>query len=236
MAAKLMADRDDPTDDMLIGSVYHAILSGEEDTFLRVPKSDRRTKDGKAQYESFMSLAAESGKTMVQEHLWEKAESLVPGARRIVETAIEIDATRTAREASIIGMAEVFRDNELLFSIPVKGQIDHLIMDETRAVLIDYKTAPSSSYDAVRRKARDSEWGLQAFLYSNLVPGAFATGSPEIMYVVSGKDTGASRAYTFSPEMIAAGRASLIKGLIRIHNQRANPNLPDDAYFGVSIL
>lgn len=243
MATKLVADREDPTDDMIVGSVFHAILSGDEGSFLRVPKMDRRTKDGKAQYESFMSLAAESGKTTVQDHLWDKAEALVPAARKVVESAIDIgtlsalaDQPNQDRELSLVGIADVFRDDKLLFSLPVKGQIDHLIGTDERYVLIDYKTAPSSAYEPVRRKARESNWPLQAYLYERLVKGQLGDMTGGLMYVVSGKDTGASRAYTFSEDSMQAGRASLIKGLIRIHNQRSNPNLPDDEYFGVSVL
>jgi ATP-dependent exoDNAse (exonuclease V) beta subunit len=201
---------------------------------MRVPKLDRRTKDGKAAYESMMSLAHENGKTMVQEHLWDNAASLVDGAKSVVDQAVEMRNFVEAREVSMVGIAEVFRDDQLLFSLPIKGQIDHYMKNEDRALLIDYKTAPSSTYEAVRRKARDSHWPLQAFVYSHLLRATM--GMPEIMYVVSGKDTGASRAYTFSPESLDAGRAEFIKGLIRIHNQKSNPLVSDDAYFGVSIL
>lgn len=236
MAVKLVNEPEDPTDDMVIGSVFHALISGEQDNFLRVPKMDRRTKDGKAQYESFMSLASESGKTMVQDHLWERAEALVPGAKAVVVNAIDMSGMKTDHEISVAGIADVFRDDKLLFSLPVKGQIDQLSVAEDKAVLIDYKTAPSSSYEVVRRKMRDSNWPLQAYLYERLASSASLARGAQAMYVVSGKDTGASRAYTFAEDTIQAGRASLIKGLIRIHNQRSNPNLPDDEYFGVSIL
>ena len=236
MAAKLVSEPEDPTDDMIIGSVFHALLSNQQDNFLRVPKMDRRTKDGKAQYESFMSLAAESGKTMVQDHLWEKAESLVSGAKDVVNNAIDLTGLVDHREVSIIGVAEVIRDDKLLFSLPVKGQIDHYAAGENKAVLIDYKTAPSSTYEVVRRKSRDSNWMLQAYLYQELLFASGKARSPEIMYVVSGKDTGASRAYTFSHDTIEIGRASLIRGLIRIHNQRTFTDLTDDEYFGITIL
>ena len=234
MANKLVAEREEPTDDMIIGSVFHAILSGDESAYMRVPKLDRRTKDGKAAYESMMSLAHENGKTMVQEHLWDKAASLVDGAKSVVDQAVEMYNMMEVREHSLIGLAEVIRDDQILFSLPIKGQLDHIMKNDERALLIDYKTAPSSTYEAVRRKARDSHWPLQAFVYSQLMRAKM--GMPEIMYVVSGKDTGASRAYTFSTESLDVGRAEFIKGLIRIHNQKSNPLVSDDAYFGVSVL
>ncbi len=219
MAKKLMADRDEPTDDTIIDSVFHAILSGDEDAFIRVPKLDRLAKDGK---------------TMVQAHLWDKAASLIEGAKSVVDQAVDMNNMMEVRGESLVGLAEVIRDDQILFSLPIKGQIDHIMKNDERALLIDYKTAPSSTYEAVRRKARDSHWPLQAFVYSHLMRATM--GMPEIMYVVSGKDTGASRAYTFSSESLDIGRAEFIKGLIRIHNQKSNPLVPDDAYFGVSVL
>jgi hypothetical protein len=235
MAVKLAAEPNDPTDDMLIDSVFHAIMADDTSKYMRVPEMDRRTKEGKAQFESMLSLAHDSGKTMVQEHLWDKAESLTVAAKASEFTFLPGTGNRR-RELSIIADAEVFRDNKLLFTIPIKGQIDMLQILEDNTVLVDYKTAPTSSFEAVRRKARDSEWPLQAFTYTMLAEGMMRDKVVGVLYLVSGKDTGATRAYTFNEESLAFGRTSLIRGLIRIHNQRNNPTMRDDVYFGVSTL
>ena len=235
MAVKLAAEPNDPTDDMLIDSVFHAIMADDTSKYMRVPEMDRRTKEGKAQYEFMLSLAHDSGKTMVQEHLWDKAESLTVAAKAS-ETFFTPSTGNRRRELSIIADAEVFRDNKLLFTIPIKGQIDLLHILEDNTVLVDYKTAPTSSFEAVRRKARDSEWPLQAFTYTMLAEGMMRDKVVGVLYLVSGKDTGATRAYTFNEESLAFGRTSLIRGLIRIHNQRNNPTMRDDVYFGVSTL
>ena len=235
MAVKLAAEQDDPSDDMLIGSVFHAIMADDTSKYMRVPKMDRRTKEGKAQYESMLSLAHDSGKTMVQEHLWDKAESLTVGAKASEFTFVP-GVGDQRREISIIADAEVYRDDKLLFTIPVKGQIDMLHVLEGNSVLVDYKTAPTSSFEAVRRKARDSEWPLQAFTYTMLAEGMLRDKVAGVLYLVSGKDTGATRAYTFNQDSLQFGRTSLIRGLIRIHNQRNNPTMRDDVYFGVSSL
>jgi hypothetical protein len=235
MAVKLAAEPNDPTDDMLIDSVFHAIMADDTSKYMRVPEMDRRTKEGKAQYESMLSLAHDSGKTMVQEHLWDKAESLTVAAKASEFTFLPGTGNRR-RELSIIADAEVYRDNKLLFTIPIKGQIDLLHILEDNTVLVDYKTAQTSSFEAVRRKARDSEWPLQAFTYVMLAEGMMRDKVVGVLYLVSGKDTGATRAYTFNEESLAFGRTSLIRGLIRIHNQRNNPTMRDDVYFGVSTL
>ena len=235
MAVKLAAEQDDPSDDMLIGSVFHAIMADDISKYMRVPKMDRRTKEGKAQYESMLSLAHDSGKTMVQEHLWDKAESLTIGAKAAEFTFVPSHGDER-RELSIIADAEVYRDDKLLFTIPIKGQIDMLNIAEGGSVLVDYKTAPTSSFEAVRRKARDSEWPLQAFTYTMLAEGMTRDKVAGVLYLVSGKDTGATRAYTFNQDSLQFGRTSLIRGLIRIHNQRNNPTMRDDVYFGVSTL
>jgi hypothetical protein len=234
-ASMLATKHDDPSDDMLIGSVFHAIMAGDTSKYMRVPKMDRRTKEGKAQFESMLSLAHDSGKTMVQEHLWDKAESLTVAAKASESTFVE-GVGDQRREISIIADAEVYRDNKLLFTIPIKGQIDLLHVIEANSVLVDYKTAPTSSFEAVRRKARDSEWPLQAFTYTMLAESMLRDKVVGILYLVSGKDTGATRAYTFSQDSLQFGRTSLIRGLIRIHNQRNNPTTRDDVYFGVSSL
>jgi len=235
MAVKLAAERDDPSDDMLIDSVFHAIMADDTSKYMRVPEMERRTKEGKAQFESMLSLAHDSGKTMVQEHLWDKAESLTVAAKASEFTFVPGTGNQR-RELSIIADAEVYRDNKLLFTIPIKGQIDMLHVIEGSSVLVDYKTAPTSSFEAVRRKARDSEWPLQAFTYTMLAEGMMRDKVVGVLYLVSGKDTGATRAYTFNQESLAFGRTSLIRGLIRIHNQRNNPTMRDDVYFGVSKL
>ena len=235
MAVKLAAEHDDPSDDMLIDSVFHAIMADDTSKYMRVPEMDRRTKEGKAQFESMLSLAHDSGKTMVQEHLWDKAESLTVAAKASESTFVE-GVGDQRREISIIADAEVYRDDKLLFTIPVKGQIDLLHVIEANSVLVDYKTAPTSSFEAVRRKARDSEWPLQAFTYTMLAESMLRDKVVGILYLVSGKDTGATRAYTFSQDSLQFGRTSLIRGLIRIHNQRNNPTMRDDVYFGVSKL
>jgi len=236
MAVKLAAEHDDPSDDMLIDSVFHAIMADDTSKYMRVPEMDRHTKEGKAQYDSMLSLAHDSGKTMVQEHLWDKAESLTVAAKASEFTFLPGTGNRR-RELSIIADAEVFRDNKLLFTIPIKGQIDMLhIIYEGDSVLVDYKTVPTSSFEAVRRKARDSEWPLQAFTYVMLAEGMLRDKVAGVLYLVSGKDTGATRAYSFNGESLAFGGTSLIRGLIRIHNQRNNPTMRDDVYFGVSKL
>jgi len=235
MAVKLAVERDDPSDDMLIDSVFHAIMADDTSKYMRVPEMDRHTKEGKAQYDSMLSLAHDSGKTMVQEHLWDKAESLTVAAKASEFTFLPGTGNRR-RELSIIADAEVFRDNKLLFTIPIKGQIDMLHILEDNTVLVDYKTTQTSSFEAVRRKARDSEWPLQAFTYVMLAEGMMRDKVVGVLYLVSGKDTGATRAYTFNEDSLAFGRTSLIRGLIRIHNQRNNPTMRDDVYFGVSTL
>ena len=235
MAVKLASEPGDPTEDMLIDSVFHGIMADDTSKYMRVPEMDRRTKEGRAQYESMLSLAHDSGKTMVQEHLWEKAESLTVGSKASEFTFVP-GVGDQRREISIIADAEVYRDNKLLFTIPIKGQIDMLHVIEGSSVLVDYKTAPTSSFEAVRRKARDSEWPLQAFTYTMLAEGMMRDMVAGVLYLVSGKDTGATRAYTFNYDSLQFGRTSLIRGLIRIHNQRNNPTMRDDVYLGVSTL
>ncbi len=255
-ARKLVEDQDEPTDDMLIGSAFHAIMSGKPeiiDAFIRVPKLDRRTKDGKAAYESMLSLARESNKTMVQEHLWETAESLTAGARRVVEASLELGSGKLITEVPLKGVARAeftlpqnydgywageAKENVLSITKTVKGQIDALFVpDDSNApiVVIDYKTAPSSTLGKVIKKSRDDNWRLQASLYADLA-SAYYKRPAMVMYVVVGKDTGAPRAYLMSQKSLMEGRDVLANGIIRIASQSIHKDMTDDEYFGITVI
>ena len=257
-ARKLVEEQDEPTDDMLIGSAFHAIMSGKPeiiDSFIKVPKVDRRTKEGKAMFASFASLAAE-GKTIIGENLWEQAEGLTAGARRVIESSLELGSGKMITEVPLKGVAKAeFKmpqnydgyyapedkqgwDDVVTITKTVKGQIDALFVpDDVNApiVVIDYKTAPSSTLGKVIKKSRDDNWRLQAALYSDLA-AAYYKRSAMVMYVVVGKDTGAPRAYLMSQKSLNEGRDVLANGIIRIASQAIHKDMTDDEYFGITIL
>jgi len=244
---------------MLIGSAFHAIMSGKPeiiDAFIKVPKVDRRTKEGKAMFASFASLAAE-GKTIIGENLWEQAESLTTGARRVVESSLELGSGKLITEVPLKGMAEAkFQmpssydgyyapsegregwDNVVSISKAVKGQLDALFVpDDVNApiVVIDYKTAPSSTLSKVLKKTRDDNWRLQAALYGDLASNYYKRQAM-VMYVVVGKDTGAPRAYLMSQKSLSEGRELLANGIIRIASQSLHKDMTDDEYFGITVI
>lgn len=257
-AKKMIDDQGEPSDDMLIGSALHAIMSNKPeiiDTFIKVPKVDRRTKEGKAMFASFASLAAE-GKTIISENLWEQAELLAVGARRVVESSLELKSGKLITEVPLKGMATAkFQmrhdykghwapkdaegwDSVVEISKNVKGQLDAIFVpDDINApvVVIDYKTAPSSTYGKVIKKIRDDSWRLQASLYADLASAYYKRGVM-VMYVVLGKDTGAPRAYLMSDKSLSEGKSMLANGIIRIASQAINGDENDDAYFGITII
>lgn len=257
-ARKMIEDQDEPSDDMLIGSALHAIMSGKPDiidSFIKVPKVDRRTKEGKAMFASFASLAAE-GKTIIGENLWEQAEQLAVGARRVIESSLELRSGKLLTEVPLKGMAtakfqmqqsykgywapkdDAKWDSIVEISKSVKGQMDAIFVPDdinSPIVVIDYKTAPSSTYGKVIKKIRDDSWRLQASLYADLVSAYYNRGVM-VMYVVLGKDTGAPRAYLMSDKSLGEGKAMLANGIIRIASQSINKDETDDAYFGITII
>lgn len=258
-ARKIVEEQDEPTDDMLIGSAFHAIMSNRPeivDSFIKVPKVDRRTKEGKAMFASFASLAAE-GKTIISENLWEQAELLTAGARRVLEASLELKSGKLITEVPLKGMAKAtFRmpesydgpwkpsdahhgwDHEVSISKAVKGQLDAIFVpDDVSApvVVIDYKTAPSSTMGKVLKKSRDDMWRLQGALYADMAASYYKRDAM-VMYIVAGKDTGAPRAYMFGQKSLSEGRQLLGNGIMRIASQTLHPDMSDDEYFGIAII
>jgi hypothetical protein len=258
-ARKMVDEQDEPTDDMLIGSVFHAIMSDKQelvDSFIRIPKLDRRTKDGKAAYESMTALARENGKTLVQENLWETAEGLTAGAKRVVGASIELNSGKMLTEVPLKGMAEAkFRmpdeysgywapddrqgwNHEVSIKKIVKGQLDAIFVPDDQKlpiIVIDYKTAPSSTTGKVIKKSRDDMWRLQGALYAGLA-SSYYNRPAMVMYVVVGKDTGSPRAYLFGEKSLLDGRAMLANGIIRIASQSVHRDMTDDEYFGITVI
>jgi hypothetical protein len=257
-ARKMVDEQGEPTDDMLIGSAFHAIMSGKQhivDSFIKVPKVDRRTKEGKAMFASFASLAAE-GKTIIGENLWETAESLTAGAKRVVEASIELKSGKMITEVPLKGMAEAkFRmpdeysgywapddkqgwNHEVSIKKIVKGQLDAIFVPDDQKlpiIVIDYKTAPSSTTGKVIKKARDDMWRLQGALYAGLA-SSYYNRPAMVMYVVVGKDTGSPRAYLFGEKSLLDGRSMLANGIIRIESQSIHKDMTDDEYFGITVI
>jgi hypothetical protein len=257
-ARKIVDEQDEPTDDMLIGSAFHAIMSGKQDiidSFIKVPKVDRRTKEGKALHASFQSLAAD-GKTIIGENLWEQAEALTGGAKRVLESAVDLKSGKLITEVPLKGMAKAtyrMRDDyagywskdmkdddshQLVIERVVKGQLDAIFVpdsDKEPIVVIDYKTAPSSTMGKVIKKARDDMWKLQASLYAGLA-SAYYNRPALVMYIVAGKDTGAPRAYLFGQKSIIEGRQMLANGIMRIATQSLDQSMTDDEYFGIAVI
>lgn len=257
-ATRMVEEQEEPSDDMLIGSAFHAIMSGKPeiiDSFIKVPKVDRRTKEGKAMHASFQSLAAE-GKTIVGENLWETAESLTAGAKRVLESSLDLSSGKLITEVPLLAAAKVeFTmpadydgywapesregwDGKVSITKSVKGQLDALFVPDdinSPIVVIDYKTAPSSVLHKVVKKCRDDNWRLQAGLYGDLA-SAYYKRPALVMYVVCGKDTGAPRAFLMSQKSLDEGRRSLATGIMRVASQSAHKDMTDDEYFGITIL
>ena len=261
-AVKMVENADDPTDDMLIGTAMHAILSKDPaiiSNILVVPKIDRRTKEGKAAEASYEVFRNE-GKTIVQEHLWKVAEELSVGVDRVVTNALEPEG-EMFRELSLTATASLEyqmpqsyagyftrRDEQgtvdeewdkvVKLVVPVKGQLDAVFVpkdENAPIVVIDYKSVQTNAIQKILRKSRDDMWRLQAALYSDLAAAYFKRPALNL-YVTAGKDNLNPRAFMFSQKSLEEGRQMLAHGLIRYRVQSFNKQMPDEEYFGITVI
>ncbi len=219
------------TEDMIIGTAHHAILSdipGALADFVVHPKIDRRTKEGKAQWAELMTNAAE-GKIMISEESYEKAMATAASARSAMKLVMP-DFKPEHMELSLVSMISITHAGKTI-DMAVKGQIDVVGRRDGKLMVLDYKTAQSSQAKKVFHKAIESHWPMQAYLYSAML--ADLRKEPvEPTYVVTSKEDTTTRLYGFSEAMLDMGREDFARGIYRMHNQ----NISDVEYAGVTVL
>jgi ATP-dependent exoDNAse (exonuclease V) beta subunit len=226
-----MAHPEQATEDMIIGTAHHAILSdipGAMSDFVVHPKIDRRTKEGKAQWAELMTNAAE-GKIMISEESYEKAMSTSASARSAIRLVMP-DFKQEHVELSLVSMITLKHDGKTI-DMAVKGQIDVVGRREGKLMVLDYKTAQSSQAKKVFHKAIESNWPMQAYLYSAML--ADLRREPvEPTYVVTSKEDTTTRLYSFSDSMLSMGKEDFARGIYRMFSQ----NVSDVEYAGITIL
>lgn len=138
--AHLAHQRENPreeTDAFALGAYVHALLldpSTVDSAFVRIGRIDRRTKDGKAEYESATKRAALSGARLVTDEQVAQAEAMAASVRANPSASTLLDAV-THREATIIGA---------IGGRPAKCKADAVVAHPDGHILIDLKTAASA--------------------------------------------------------------------------------------------
>jgi len=216
------------TDDILLGRYYHSVCSGDDlsKTYMCTPKVDKRTKEGKAMWQSLMAESSARGLTLINEELAEKASLMAIDAYKLMRALNPAGGAKPEYELSLVADVTVSDGERTIKSFRIKGQLDYVeVLNSGRVFVGDYKTAPQSTEVAVRRKSRDSNWPLQAYTYT-LLASAYYNMPAECTYVVSSKEHMTHRAYDISQPTLDDGRRALVQGIARMCFQTTN----DEAY------
>jgi hypothetical protein len=209
------------TDDILLGRYYHSVCAGDDiyKTYMIVPKIDKRTKEGKAEWARIEELSRTQGLTPVPEPIAQKAHALALDAFKLMRALNPAGGAKPTYELSLAAHVTVSDGETTIKNFQIKGQLDYVeVLNSGRVFVGDYKTAPQCTEVAVRRKSRDSNWPLQAYTYT-LLASAYYNMPAECTYVVSSKDHMTHRAYDISQPSLDEGERALIQGIYRMHFQ-----------------
>lgn len=223
IAGQRLYGEQETTDDILLGRYYHSVCAGDEltKTYMVVPKVDKRTKEGKTLWHALVAEAEAHGLVLINEDVAEKASLMAIEAYKLMRSLNPANGAKPELELSLRAKVEVgYEGNQV--AMWIKGQLDYVEVLNTGKVFVgDYKTAPQATETAVRRKMRESNWALQAYVYT-LLASAYYKVPAECSYVVSSKEHMTHRAYDFSQHTLDDGRKSFVQAAFRMCKQRVS--------------
>lgn len=149
---------EEPTPALLFGQFVHKLVLEPEtvdDEFIVAPTVDKRTKDGKAIWEEFMSLVKEDQQMITS------ADCAVGMAMK--DAAMQIPFV----ERLLKGQHEmsVFWTDDLTGE-HCKARLDCLTEIDGKHIIVDYKTTTNASTDAFMQTAVKYGYDFQAAMYS----------------------------------------------------------------------
>lgn len=169
----------EPTAALVFGAAVHKMLlepEGFYDEYAVAPETDRRTKEGKAEWEAF--LTGTEGRTVISQgdfrtitEMCEKAMT-VPMVRRLIAGRHEVPLFWTDGDTGE----------------KCKVKLDILAELDGRTVIADYKSAASANTDIFNSKMFKLGYHLQAYMYTE---GAMQTlglkERPDFLFIVQEK-------------------------------------------------
>lgn len=147
---------EEPTPALLFGAAVHKLLLEPEtfdDEFLVAPEVDRRTKDGRAIYNSF--LAGADGYSILDADSYEKASDMVTAAMNTPFVRKLLDGEHEC---------PIYWTDDLTDE-PCKCRLDCLTYVDGKPVIVDYKTTADASTDVFIRSAINHGYDFQAGMY-----------------------------------------------------------------------
>lgn len=177
--AHLAHEREHPredTDAFAVGAYVHALLLAPhtvDDAFVRLRAGiDRRTKEGKADYETAMRRAELNGARIITADQVAEAEAMAASVRANPAAAALLN-TVSLQETTIIGAVG---------ARPAKAKMDALIRLASSCIVVDIKTCASASPADFSRAAATFGYYHQAAWYSRLATQAFG-GCEDVIFI-----------------------------------------------------
>ena len=167
--AHLAYERANPKSDdspaLAIGALVHAIVLQPEsivEDFIRVGRIDRRTREGKAEWEAVQKRAALNVSRILTDDEWREAEAIADGVLQGPSIARALLGSLTDREVTVIGEID---------GKPAKAKMDGLVIDprDNSVVVVDLKTAQDASPSAFASACAKFGYAHQQAWYSALL-------------------------------------------------------------------
>lgn len=187
------APKEPPTPAMAFGSLAHkVIMEGNEDAFYVMPKLDRRTKEGKAEYEHHQTQAA--GKQIVSPDEWQQVTAMRDAVHN--HSAKKLFDDLRCVEASVF-----WEDEDTLMDC--RGRLDGLLHDGT---IIDYKTTDDASPKAFLRTVCNFRYHVQGAFYLDGLRTIGEKAKKFMLIAQEKKPPYLVAVYILPPEFVLAGR------------------------------
>lgn len=212
-----------PTPAMIIGSAFHTMVLQEElfsDEYAVAPVCDRRTKAGKAEYETFVGNA--EGKTVISLEDYERIQNMTsavckhPGAYMLLNMS-------TAVEESFFWIDETT-------GTLCKCRPDLRIA--SKRILVDLKSCEDASPEAFARTIYNFTYHLQAGFYCDGVSQVLQEQYSTFIFIaVEKKPPYAVAVYQLDPDAIDAGKreaADLLRLFAWCSERNEWPGYPEE--------
>lgn len=211
----------DPTPAMLFGSLYHTVILEPEKAeaeWMVMPECDRRTKDGKALWESAMLTLG--NRRPIKKDDMDKAHAMRAALQNHTTAWNAVNRERRHVEASL------FWDDPAT-AVKCRARPDLIRND---GFIVDLKTCADASLDDFTRSAFNFGYHRQAAFYLDAWHHITGEKPKGFIFVAQEKEPPFLTAvYVASPAMIEAGRAEIAVDLARFREcQLADtwPGLP----------
>jgi len=193
-----MTEEREQTKAMAFGAAVHAYILEPDtfrDRFLIAPAVDRRTKAGKAEWEDFLDLCAETGAESVTV---DEMQTINEMAEALKENPLAIRLLTGEHEKE-------FYWTDMMTGEKCKCKVDCITPSNDGPYIVDYKTTDSCEDGHFERAARKYGYQFQAGMYTE---GVFQNTLTEHRFAFVAQEKTppyASRVYVCDPEWVKRG-------------------------------